>query len=161
MAIKVATEDVKLKQFMLENFDFSAMKGAGFYKKEIRKNDFKAQADRVCQFFGYKTVYEYNPPEIVEHESGTIATGKFSDTINDKGELVEGGGIILGLIQTAFYCPICTCPQRAEDHPKFNTAKLPIVTVKCKGCKRKLSLLTDIFSGALTVTDLTPKTVSL
>jgi len=49
-----------LKNFLLEHFDFKELKKVGFYKKEIKKNDYQKQADRICHFFGYNTVYEYN-----------------------------------------------------------------------------------------------------
>jgi hypothetical protein len=49
-----------LKNFLTEHFDFKELKKAGFYKKEIKKTDYKEQAERICVFFGYKTVYEYN-----------------------------------------------------------------------------------------------------
>jgi hypothetical protein len=49
-----------LKNFLTEHFDFKELKKAGFYKKETKKTDYQKQADRICDFFGYKTVYEYN-----------------------------------------------------------------------------------------------------
>ena len=52
---------------MEEFFDFATLKKAGFYGKEIKKRDYKAQAERVCKFFGYKTVYEYGAKEIHAH----------------------------------------------------------------------------------------------
>lgn len=60
--LKKITEEMKddtLKNFMLEFFDFDGLKKAGFYAKHIKRNDYQAQADRICNFFGYKTVYEY------------------------------------------------------------------------------------------------------
>lgn len=51
-------KDEVLKNFMLEFFDFKELCKVGFFKKEW-KHDYKAQADRVCQFFGYKSVFEY------------------------------------------------------------------------------------------------------
>ena len=49
-----------LKNFLTEHFDFKELKKAGFYKKEIKKTDYKKQAERICKYFGYETVYEYN-----------------------------------------------------------------------------------------------------
>ena len=54
---------------MLENFDFSGLKKIGVYSKDIKRNDYEAQAARICQFFGYKTVYEYGSNEIHCHLS--------------------------------------------------------------------------------------------
>ena len=51
-------KDEVLKRFMKEFLDFNALCKAGFFKKEMRK-DYKAQAERVCKFFRFKTVYEY------------------------------------------------------------------------------------------------------
>jgi hypothetical protein len=56
-----------LKNFMLEQFDFDTLKKAGFYGKEIKRNDYKAQAARVCWFFGFETVFEYGAKDIRCH----------------------------------------------------------------------------------------------
>lgn len=47
-----------LKRFMKEHFHFHTLCKVGFFTKEMRK-DYKKQADRVCQSFGFKTVFEY------------------------------------------------------------------------------------------------------
>lgn len=65
MAKKV---DPVLKSFMQEFFPFSEFRKVGFFTKEMR-GDYQAQADRVCQFFGYKTVYEYGATEVQAHLS--------------------------------------------------------------------------------------------
>lgn len=59
-------EDEVLKNFMEEFFDFKTLCKAGFFTPEM-KGDYKAQASRVCQFFGFKTVYEYGAKEIGCH----------------------------------------------------------------------------------------------
>lgn len=51
-------KDEVLKRFMKEFFHFPTLCKAGFFTKEM-KGDYKAQAERVCKFFGYETVYEY------------------------------------------------------------------------------------------------------
>jgi len=63
-------EDKKelLTKFMQEFFPFAELKKVGFFTKEM-KNDYQAQADRVCEFFGYKTVYEYGADEVRCHLS--------------------------------------------------------------------------------------------
>lgn len=66
-------KDEVLKTFMKENFDFKSLLKAGFFTKEM-KNDYKAQSERICHFFGYKTVYEYGAEEIRCHIS--YANGK-------------------------------------------------------------------------------------
>lgn len=48
-----------LKNFLLEHFDFKELKKSGFYNKDIKKTDYQKQADRICHFFGYETVYEF------------------------------------------------------------------------------------------------------
>ena len=58
--------DEVLKNFMLEFFDFNGLKKAGIYKG-LKKKDYKGQAERVCEYFGYKTVYEYGSKEIRCH----------------------------------------------------------------------------------------------
>ena len=59
-------KDEVLKNSMKENFDFKSLLKAGFFTKEM-KNDYKAQAERVCKFFGYKSIYEYGAKEIRCH----------------------------------------------------------------------------------------------
>lgn len=61
-------EDEVLKNFMTEFFPFDSFLKIGFFKKEMRDN-YQAQADKVCHFFGYKTVYEYGAEEIRCHIS--------------------------------------------------------------------------------------------
>lgn len=51
-------KDEVLERFMKEFFDFNGLCKAGFFTKEM-KGDYNAQAERVCKFFGFKTVYEY------------------------------------------------------------------------------------------------------
>lgn len=71
MMIEKLTDKEKacvLKRFMQEFFPFSPLVKSGFFKKEM-KGDYEAQAARVCQFFGYKTVYEYGSKEISCHLS--------------------------------------------------------------------------------------------
>lgn len=59
-------EDQLLKDFMREFFPFNDLVKAGFFTKEMR-GDYKTQAERVCKFFGYKTVYEYGAKEVSCH----------------------------------------------------------------------------------------------
>lgn len=57
-----------LKRFMKEFFPFSPLVKAGFFKPEM-KNDYYAQAKRICKFFHYETVFEYGAKEISCHIS--------------------------------------------------------------------------------------------
>jgi hypothetical protein len=73
-----------LKNFMQEFFDFEGLKNIGFFTKEMEE-DYEAQADRVCKFFGLKTIYEYGLMEAtchISHEEGHQTKG-----VNDKGKL--------------------------------------------------------------------------
>lgn len=67
--------DKLLESFMKEFFHYPTLRKAGFFTKEMR-GDYKAQAERVCQFFGYKTVYEYGAKEIRCHISEVDPAGK-------------------------------------------------------------------------------------
>lgn len=62
-----------LERFMKEFFPFNELKKIGFFTKEM-KGDYPAQAKRVCDFFGYKSVFEYGAKEIRCHLS--YADGK-------------------------------------------------------------------------------------
>lgn len=66
------TEDEKkeiLKRFMQEFFSpFQGYVEIGFFTQEM-KDDYEAQAAKVCQYFGYDSVYEYGAETIVCHIS--------------------------------------------------------------------------------------------
>lgn len=64
-----------LKAFMQEFFPYSEFKKIGFFTKEMR-GDYEAQAKRVCEFFGFKTVYEYRAEETRCHISYIDPVGK-------------------------------------------------------------------------------------
>ena len=53
---------------MREFFPFSDLRKVGFFTPEMR-GDYEAQAKRVCEFFGYQTVYEYGKDEARGHLS--------------------------------------------------------------------------------------------
>lgn len=59
MALSLNEKERLLKNFLNDNFDFKELKKVGFYSEDIKKTEYQKQADRICQFFGYKTVYEY------------------------------------------------------------------------------------------------------
>jgi hypothetical protein len=60
--------DKVLERFMREFFPFGEFKKIGFFTKEMKGN-FPAQAKRVCDFFGYQTIYEYGAKKISCHIS--------------------------------------------------------------------------------------------
>lgn len=62
------TKDTLLGRFMREFFPFSELRKVGFFTPEMR-GDYQAQAKRVCDFFGYQTVYEYGKDEVRGHLS--------------------------------------------------------------------------------------------
>lgn len=82
MAVKKET-DKTLERFMQEHFPYAEFKKIGFFNKEM-KGDYKAQSERVCKFFGYKTVYEYGSKEIQCH---ITYAGERPLHINENGEL--------------------------------------------------------------------------
>lgn len=57
-----------LKRFIKEFFDFTSLRKAGFFTKEMR-NDYYAQAERICIFFGFDNVFEYGKDETRCHIS--------------------------------------------------------------------------------------------
>jgi len=61
-------KDKVLERFMKEFFHYPTLLKAGFFTKEM-KGDYEAQAKRVCEFFGYETVYEYGAHEVRCHIS--------------------------------------------------------------------------------------------
>lgn len=147
---KMNDEQLRLRDFIEDNFDFPTLKKIGFFNKEMKKTDYEKIAERVCKFFGYNSIYEYGLPIFHKTISTTCIAGKISDTVNNQGKLESGGAFIIATVETEFVCPICECSQDATEHTKYNNAKYPVVTIKCKGCKRQLQLQTDL-SGKLSV----------
>ena len=56
-----------LKSFLLEHFDFNELKKVGLFNKEIKSKDYEKQADRICEFFGLETIYQYGFNEVKAH----------------------------------------------------------------------------------------------
>lgn len=89
-------KDKLLKNFLNEFFDFYGLRKAGLFHKEMRKSDIHGQAKRICEFFGYETVYEYGAEKFRCHIS--YADGR-PQHIDEKAELkgepfmIEIGGI--------------------------------------------------------------------
>lgn len=85
-------KDQTLKNFMLEQFDFDGLKEVGLFKEEMR-GDYKAQAKKVCNFFGFKSVYEYGAREVRCHLSyGDEKSGLGNDRslhVDENGKLKE------------------------------------------------------------------------
>jgi hypothetical protein len=47
-------------KFLKEHFDFEELKKIGFYSKDIKKKDYQKQIDRICQYFGFESIFQYN-----------------------------------------------------------------------------------------------------
>ncbi len=52
-----AKEDL-LKKYLKENFNIPELFKVGFFTKEMKNNPY-LQAKRICDFFGFESVYEY------------------------------------------------------------------------------------------------------
>ena len=75
-----------LKNFIEENFCFDSLLKVGLFSEEMR-NDYKSQSDKICNYFGYKTIYEYGSKEIRCHISYT--EDKPLMFVNEVGALKE------------------------------------------------------------------------
>jgi len=62
------SDEAVLKRFMIEFFPFEELLNHGFFTKEMKGN-YEAQAKRVCEYFGYQSVYEYSAKETICHIS--------------------------------------------------------------------------------------------
>ena len=52
--------DLELQvKFLKEHFDFEELKKIGFYSKDIKKKDYQKQIDRICQYFGFDSIFQY------------------------------------------------------------------------------------------------------
>lgn len=58
MKIVEKTPEKLLESFMKEFFPYQQFKKIGIFTKEM-KGDYKAQAEKICSFLGYKSIYEY------------------------------------------------------------------------------------------------------
>lgn len=138
----------KLKKFIEENIPFDELKKAGFWPKGTRKTDYEKIANRVCWYFGFNSIYEYEsfgPSNMTEIPEANVIAGKFKDVIDENG-YQPGGGFHLDIYQYEFECPACTCKQFAKDNNKM------AYSMKCKGCKRKLFIVHQ-FNGDIQVTE--------
>ncbi|AMQ00951.1 hypothetical protein AY601_4100 [Pedobacter cryoconitis] len=86
-----------LKNFLEEFFDFYTLRKVGFFPKEMKKTDIHGQAKRICEWFSFKTVFEYGVSKIRCHIS--YADGYRPQHVDVDGELqhepfiTEIGGI--------------------------------------------------------------------
>ena len=81
MTIPQNDSDV-LARFMDEFFPFEALVEAGFFTPNM-VGDYQTQAGRVCEFFGYKTVYEYGAQETRCHITDGSTDGPFVTVISN------------------------------------------------------------------------------
>jgi hypothetical protein len=52
---------------------------------------------------------------------------------------------IISIVDVDFKCPKCECPHTNEDYyERLNKSKNGFIYKKCKGCKTKLGITTDI-----------------
>lgn len=58
-----------LKAFMKDKFDFSGLKKAGVYPKDIKHTDYEGQAKIICHLLGLDNIYDYGKYEIRCHIS--------------------------------------------------------------------------------------------
>lgn len=62
----MATE--KEIEFLKDNFDYDGLLQIGFYSKEIKRNDYDAQIKRVCEMFGFKSIFSYETVMLLEEK---------------------------------------------------------------------------------------------
>lgn len=61
------------------------------------------------------------------------------------GYAINGPGFHLDMCDVDFKCPKCTCPHSEEDWcAKLDKSKKGHIYIKCKGCKTKIGVTTDI-----------------
>ncbi len=77
------SKEKTLENFMKQFFPFKNFVKIGFFTKEM-KGDYTKQAEKVCHFFGYETVYEYGKHEVRCHISYPRTL-----SVTPKGELYQ------------------------------------------------------------------------
>lgn len=73
-----------LKGWMKAKFDFSALKKAGVYPKDMKHTDYEGQAKIICHIFGLESIYDYGKNEIRCHIS---YTGDRPISVDENGQL--------------------------------------------------------------------------
>lgn len=71
-----------LKRFMKEFFPYTTFRKVGFFSKEMKGN-YYMQAERVCVWFGYETVFQYGSEEIRCHLSEVKPEGEFITVVKN------------------------------------------------------------------------------
>jgi hypothetical protein len=127
----------EFKKFVKENIPFSQLKKAGFFKKEVKFNDYKAITERILSCFGYNSISEYLNNNAEFNKGIGFINGSFPDKIDTDGNLQKGGSFHLSLTEEDYYivCPICECEQEVSISTYSWEA-----TKKCMGCKRKIKI---------------------
>jgi len=136
----------KLKQFIEDHIPFYELNQVGFWPKGTRKTDYEKIAARVCHYFGFKSVYEFDAADTIEVPGANVVVGKFQDKVDAEG-FKPGEGFLLDICESTFTCPICECNQEAKNNKKA------AYTMKCKGCKRKLFIVHQL-NGSIEITEI-------
>jgi len=85
--LEAIERDRILKNFLEEFFDFYTLRKVGFFPKEMKKIDIHGQAKRICQWFGFKTVFEYGVDKVRCHIS--CADGHRPHHVDQDGKLQQ------------------------------------------------------------------------
>lgn len=136
------TESQRLQAFLDEHFDFDGLRQVGFWPKGMRRKDYEGQAKRICEYFGYSSVYEYASVEITTIANGAAAVVEGVGYVTPAGEYKPATQGLVTLMQDqslAFNCPVCTCPNELRSES--------VKQHKCKGCKRTLGVAVDHMGG--------------
>lgn len=130
----------KLKKYMKDNFDYSGLKKCGVFK-DIKHNEYIAQAERIKKFFGLQSIYDYGKYGIDTGCGDFFINGKFKDTVNQDGEFRHGGGFHISLSAQEVdvpNCPICSYDKNtALVYSSSKSSKV----FNCGGCKRPLQII--------------------
>jgi len=143
-----------LKEYILKNFDIRSLKEIGFIPKEVRPNDYIQISNIICNFFGFKDIYEYTSEKLhLLHSSENRMILKTSDVVTSNGKLKSGVAIhlLVSPINDSFECPHCSKNQKCNDFKSYRLANDIFANIKCTGCKRKLTIFTNPFDGSITI----------
>jgi len=76
---KKASAKIKLKKFIDSYIPVDELMKAGFFIKGTRRNQYEKIAERVCWYFGFKSIYEYKK----------VCRGKICDGNNCDGQNIN------------------------------------------------------------------------
>lgn len=66
-------------QYLKDNFDFKELKKAKFFDDTISETDYEKQIKRICKYFGFNSIFEYDTVGVDQWKPIETNTNIFSN----------------------------------------------------------------------------------